>query len=71
MQVTSIAECSKGSILQFFRPSLSYHFHIKIFDFVYFWMAVLHKLYCMIICACYDLKAHIYFSTSAVIAVIV
>ena len=24
MQVRSIAECSKGSILQYFRPSLSY-----------------------------------------------
>ena len=25
MQVESIAECSKGSILQYFQPSLSYH----------------------------------------------
>ena len=25
MQVKSIAECSNGSILQYFRPSLSYH----------------------------------------------
>ena len=25
MQVKRIAECSKGSILQYFRPSLSYH----------------------------------------------
>ena len=25
MQVKSIAECSKGSILQYFRPSFSYH----------------------------------------------
>ena len=25
MQAKSIAECSKGSILQYFRPSLSYH----------------------------------------------
>ena len=42
MQVKSIAECSKGSILQYFRPSLSYSsilqtfiklpFVIKIFD---------------------------------------
>ena len=31
MQVKSIAECSKGSILQYFRPSLSYHF---VFTFV-------------------------------------
>ena len=33
MQVKSIAECSKGSILQYFRPSLTYHlsFNNKIF----------------------------------------
>ena len=29
MQVKSIAECSKGSILQFFRPSLSYHLPLR------------------------------------------
>ena len=29
MQVKSIAECSKGSILQYFRPSLSYHFPLR------------------------------------------
>ena len=29
MQVKSIAECSKGSILQFFRPSLSYHLSLR------------------------------------------
>ena len=29
MQVESIAECSKGSILQYFRPSLSYHFPLR------------------------------------------
>ena len=29
MQIKSMAECSKGSILQYFRPSLSYHFSIK------------------------------------------
>ena len=29
MQVTSIAECSKGSILQYFRPSLSYHLSLR------------------------------------------
>ena len=29
MQAKSIAECSKGSILQYFWPSLSYHFVIK------------------------------------------
>ena len=29
MQVKSIAECSKGSILQYFRPSLSYHVSLR------------------------------------------
>ena len=33
MQVESIAECSKGSILQYFQPSLSYHlFVFSIFE---------------------------------------
>ena len=29
MQVKSIAECSKGSILQYFPPSLSYHLSLR------------------------------------------
>ena len=29
MQVNSIAECSKGSILQYFRPSLSNHLSLR------------------------------------------
>ena len=29
MQVKSIAECSKGSILHYFRPSLSYHLSLR------------------------------------------
>ena len=29
MQVKSIAECSKGSILQYFRTSLSYHLSLR------------------------------------------
>ena len=29
MQVKSIAECSKGSILQYFQPSLSYHLSFR------------------------------------------
>ena len=29
MQVKSIAECFKGSILQYFRPSLSYHLLLR------------------------------------------
>ena len=31
MQVKSIAECSKGSILQYFRLSLSYHLSLRYF----------------------------------------
>ena len=29
MQVKSIADCSKGSIMQYFRPSLSYHLSLR------------------------------------------
>ena len=29
MQVKSFAECSKGSILQYFRPSLRYHLSLR------------------------------------------
>ena len=29
MQVKSIAECSKRNILQYFRPSLSYHLPLR------------------------------------------
>ena len=29
MQVKSIAECSNGSILQYFRPALSYHLSLR------------------------------------------
>ena len=29
MQVKSIAECTKGSILQYFRPALSYHMALR------------------------------------------
>ena len=39
MQVKSIAECSKGSILQSFRPSLSYHF-------------LLRSLFCFVLSGC-------------------
>ena len=35
MQVTSIEKCSHWSILQYFRPSLSYHLSLK-YLFVYF-----------------------------------
>ena len=39
MQVKSIAECSKGSILQSFRPSLSYHL-------------LLRSLFCLFLSGC-------------------
>ena len=29
MQVKSVAQCSNGSILQYFRPSLSYHYPLR------------------------------------------
>ena len=45
MQVKCIAECSKRSILQYFRPSISYLLLLSSF-FVYFWVAVLHRFYC-------------------------
>ena len=36
MQVKSIAECSKGSILQDFRPSLGYLFDLSIFEWPFY-----------------------------------
>ena len=38
MQVKSIAECSKGSILQYFWPSLSYHLLRSCFFFFFEWL---------------------------------
>ena len=38
MQVKSIAECSKGSILQYFQPSFSYHLLLR-YLFCLFWVA--------------------------------
>ena len=32
MQVKSIAECFNGSILQYFRSSLSYHLSLRTFE---------------------------------------
>ena len=40
MQVKSIAECSKGSILQYFRPSLSYHLSLR-------------SLFCLFLSGCF------------------
>ena len=35
MKVEGIAECSKGSILQYFRPSLSYHLSLRPLFFLF------------------------------------
>ena len=45
IQVKSIAECSKGSILQCFRPSLSYHLSLRSLICL-FLVAVLDRFYC-------------------------
>ena len=37
MQVKSIAECSKESILQYFRPSFSYHLSLRAFLSIFEW----------------------------------
>ena len=37
MQVKSIAECSKGSILQYFQPTLSYHLSLRSFLSIFEW----------------------------------
>ena len=43
----SIAECSKGSILQYFWPSLSCHLSLRSL-FWLFWVAILLRFYCSI-----------------------
>ena len=47
MQVKSIAECSNGSILQYFGPSLSYHLSLKSLFCLFFngllWQVLLYK----------------------------
>ena len=58
MQVKSIAECSKGSILRYFRPSLSYHSSLRSL-FSLFWSGRLRQrlLYCCVgFFACLFLK---------------
>ena len=45
MQDESIAECSKGSILQYFRPALSNIDHENQFS-IFLSVAVLHRFYC-------------------------
>ena len=48
MQViqVSIAECSKGNILQYFRPSIGYHFSLRsLFCLI---LSALHRCYCIV-----------------------
>ena len=44
MQVKIIAESYKGSILQYFRPPLSYNLALDL-TFVFCWVAALHRFY--------------------------
>ena len=47
-QVKSIVECSKGSILQYFQPSLSYHLSLRSLFCLFFsgrFTEVLHRFY--------------------------
>ena len=49
-QVKSIVECSKGSILQYFQPSLSYHSSLRFLFCLFFsgrFTEVLHRFYCI------------------------
>ena len=46
MQVNSIADCSRESILQYFQPLLSYHLSFRPL-FCLFLSDILHRLYCI------------------------
>ena len=47
MQVKSIAECSKGSILQYFQTSLSYHLPLSPFLSIFEWPLKTGSTYCI------------------------
>ena len=47
MRVESIAECSKGSILQYFCPSLATNCYLKTFVVSIFGWQFLHRFYCI------------------------
>ena len=49
MQVKCIAECSKGSILQYFRPSISYHLSLRPLCCLFF-SGCLRQFYCTSSC---------------------
>ena len=50
MQVKSIEECSKGSILQYFRRSLGYHLSSRSL-FCLFLVAILHRFTILKVCS--------------------
>ena len=52
MQVKSVAECSKGSILQYFWPSLSYYLSLR-------------SLFCLFLSGCLRDRCHMYWKTEA------
>ena len=51
MQVKSIAECSKGSILQYFQPSLSYHLPLRsLLISIFEWLFYTGFTECLTVC---------------------
>ena len=56
MQVKSIAECSKGSILQYFQPSLSYHLSLRSLFCLFLCGRLRQVLLYMCYCYCYFLS---------------
>ena len=49
MQVKSIAECSKGGILQYFWPSISYHLSFRSLLFFVFLSGCFTQFYCILL----------------------
>ena len=61
MQVKSIVECSKGSILQYFRPSLSYHLSLRpLFCLFFEWQFFTGFTVCSILYEWYMFNAEFY-----------
>ena len=61
MQVKSIAECCKGSILQYFPPSLSYHLSIKCLFCLFLSGRFTQVLLYMSVCVSELLTVHAFF----------
>ena len=66
MQVKSIAECSNWSILQYFRPPLSYHFPLRPW-FCLFLSDRLRQVYCSSVKAILSLPTDIPYSKTLII----